>query len=111
MLHRRTMKIKGDNTSIYFAFNDEEIAKINKVGYIQIENANRKHFLNMMMGLCVELNRSTDEEFANLLSRGDTVESNDSNEKVNKITRVKPENITEEQWQNYLKFLQKQKKS
>ena len=110
MLHRRTMKIKGDNTSIYFAFNDEEIAKINKVGFIQIENANRKHFLNMMMGLCVELNRATDEEFANLLSKGDTVEDKDSTNK-NKITRVKPENITEEQWQNYLKFLQKQKKS
>lgn len=104
------MKIKGDNTSIYFAFNDEEIAKINKVGFIQIENANRKHFLNMMMGLCVELNRATDEEFANLLSKGDTVEDTDSTNK-NKITRVKPENITEEQWQNYLKFLQKQKKS
>jgi len=104
------MKIKGDNTSIYFAFNDEEIAKINKVGFIQIENANRKHFLNMMMGLCVELNRATDEEFANLLSKGDTVEDKDSTNK-NKITRVKPENITEEQWQNYLKFLQKQKKS
>ena len=110
MLHRKTMKIKGDNTSIYFAFNDEEIAKINKVGFIQIENANRKHFLNMMMGLCVELNRATDEEFANLLSKGDTVEDTDSTNK-NKITRVKPENITEEQWQNYLKFLQKQKKS
>lgn len=110
MLHRKTMKIKGDNTSIYFAFNDEEIAKINKVGFIQIENANRKHFLNMMMGLCVELNRATDEEFANLLSKGDTVEDKDSTNK-NKITRVKPENITEEQWQNYLKFLQKQKKS
>ena len=110
MLHRETMKIKGDNTSIYFAFNDEEIAKINKVGFIQIENANRKHFLNMMMGLCVELNRATDEEFANLLSKGDTVEDTDSTNK-NKITRVKPENITEEQWQNYLKFLQKQKKS
>ena len=104
------MKIKGDNTSIYFAFNDKEIAKINKVGFIQIENANRKHFLNMMMGLCVELNRATDEEFANLLSKGDTVEDKDSTNK-NKITRVKPENITEEQWQNYLKFLQKQKKS
>lgn len=110
MLHRKKMKIKGDNTSIYFAFNDEEIAKINKVGFIQIENANRKHFLNMMMGLCVELNRATDEEFANLLSKGDTVEDKDSTNK-NKITRVKPENITEEQWQNYLKFLQKQKKS
>mgnify|MGYP003108892272 CR=1 FL=1 len=104
------MKIKGDNTSIYFAFNDEEIAKINKVGFIQIENANRKHFLNMMMGLCVELNRATDEEFANLLSKGDTVEDKDSTNK-NEIKRVKPENITEEQWQNYLKFLQKQKKS
>ena len=105
------MKIKGDNTSIYFALSDEEIAKINKVGFIQIENANRKHFLNIMMGLCVELNRATDEEFANLLSRGDTVEDKDSKNKENKITRVKPENITEEQWQNYLEFLQKQKKS
>ena len=104
------MKINGDNKSIYFAFNDEEIAKINKVGYIQIENANRKNFLNIMMGFLMELNRQTDEKFANLLSVTDEVNEKDS-KKTNKIKHVKPENITEEQWQNYLKFLQKQKKS
>ena len=63
-----------------------------------------------MMGFLMELNRQTDEKFANLLSVTDEVNEKDS-KKTNKIKHVKPENITEEQWQNYLKFLQKQKKS
>ena len=72
------MKIDSDVNAVYLAFDNDEIAKINKVGFLRFEAANRKSFCNILMNKLVGIASQGHKDYKDMLTFGDEVYEADS---------------------------------
>ena len=72
------MKIETTKTSLNLFFNESEIQKIKDDGVMTIKNANKKHFINVMVDQMMNIYKTmVGGEYDNLFTEGNTIEEPD----------------------------------
>jgi len=70
------MKIETTKSTLNLIFHEDEIEKIKKDGLMTFKNANKKHFVNIMVDQMMKIYSSmADGDYANLFSAGNVIEN------------------------------------